>query len=269
MAKTKVGIIGCGAIGFVLAKAITTQFKNEAQLTALFDHHPEKARALKKRLKIRPSFVRIDTLIRKSDLIIEAASAKISDRVAKAALKKNRHVLILSVGGLLNLNLKKEIRFSKGKLWIPSGAIAGIDGLLSSREAGLKSVRIITRKPPKGLKGAPYFDNRKFPALRGKKEICLFKGTAKQAIKDFPKNVNVSAILSLAGLGARKTQVEIWTSRTYRRNVHEITIESKAGKIQTVTENKAFAENPKTSALAAYSAIATLRRVFSHLQVGT
>ena len=156
-----------------------------------------------------------------------------------------------------------------GKIWIPSGAVAGIDGLLAAREKGIHGVRLITKKPPASLKQAPYFRKRKFPSLSGKQTKRVFRGTAAQAVKAFPQNINVSAVLSLAGLGAKKTQVEIWTSRAFRYNQHEVIIEGPFGKIRTVTMNLPSEENPKTSALAIFSAMATLRKIFSTIQIGS
>ncbi len=296
MAKVKVGIIGCGAIGASLAKIIEKRFKNEAQLSWLCDHHLPKAAVLQKKLKSKPAIADSPELIRKSDLIIEAASSHISGQIAREALKAGKDVLILSVGGLLGFNrgqaenhclspvdqdifqssfspkgekVRMRGRGENGRLWLPSGAIAGVDALLAAKEAGLKSVKLVTRKPPAGLSEAPYFKKKKFPMLQGAKEYCVFKGNAAEAVKNFPQNINVAALLSLAGLGPKKTQVEIWTSRKYRANQHEVTIISNAGEIRTVSKNVPFPENPKTSALAAYSAAALLRKIFSSMRIGT
>ena len=265
MAKVKVGIIGCGAIGSALAKMIDRRFSRQARLCYLCDRDSRKASAFRKKLKSRPEVLEWRRLIKKSDLVIEAASASVSGTIAQTALRTGKNVLIMSVGGLLG----KTMKAGKGKLWIPSGAIAGLDGLLAAKEAGLKSVRLVTRKPPKGLIGAPYFKKKKFPKLAGGKEYCLFKGKASEAVRSFPQNINVAALLSLAGLGPEKTRVEIWTSNAYRANQHEVTVVSAAGEIRAVTKNVPFPENPKTSALAAFSAAALLRKIFASVRAGT
>ena len=269
MAKIKVGIIGCGTIGTALAKILVKDFRVHAKLLYVADHHPEKITRLKRQLKTPVRRVPVDQLILDCDFIIEAASATVSKKIAFQALKRNKQVLVMSVGGLLGPSLAKQVQKSRGKLWVPSGAVAGVDGLLGAREAGLKKVTLKTCKPPAGLKGAVYFQKKKFPVLRGKKEVCVFRGSAAQAVKAFPQNVNVAAVLSLAGLGPKKTRVEVWTSRAYRKNQHEILIHSRAGTIRTVTENVPAPKNPKTSALAFYSAAATLRKVFSQFRIGT
>lgn len=272
--KVKIGIIGCGAIGSALAKLIERHFKKDAVVSFLWDQNLPKVSALQKKLKRKPAILQGEELIRKADFVIEAASARVSGSIAREALIRGKDVLILSVGGLLSLRRPEAFLAggsprSQGRLWIPSGAIAGVDSLLAAKEAGLKSVKLVTRKPPAGLSEAPYFRKKKFPELKGAKEYCVFKGNAASAVKNFPQNINVAALLSLAGLGPEKTRVEIWTSRAYRANQHEVTILSAAGEIRTLSRNVPFPENPKTSALAAYSTVALLRKIFSSIRMGT
>ncbi len=270
MKKIKVGIIGCGTIGSALAVALEKKFHRQTSLKFICDHSSDKAVWLQKRLKVKPRIISMDQLIRRSDLVIEAASASISASIARRAMKAGKNVLVMSVGGLLQAkDLSAWAKFKKGKLWAPSGALAGVDGLLAAKQADIRFVRLITRKPPAGLREAPYFKNKKFPELAGWQEYCLFKGNAEQAVKAFPQNINVAAVLSLAGMGPEKTRVEIWTSNAYRFNQHEVTIEGSSGKIQTVTQNVPSPDNPKTSALAIYSAMAVLEKIFSSVRVGT
>lgn len=271
MAKKKIGIIGCGTIGSALAEFILRKLSREAELRYLSDHHPFKAKALIQKLRC-PSvrMVAIPELIRNSEVIIEAASAGISAEIAKASLRQHKQVLVLSAGGLVKRSdWLKSLQKTKGKLWIPSGAVAGIDGVMGAAQSGLRKVTLVTRKPPRGIQEAPYFQKHRFPALKGKRACCVFRGNALEAVRGFPQNVNVAAVLSLAGLGARETEVQIWTSRKYRHNEHEIFVESRSGKMQFKTRNVPSAINPKTSALAVYSAMAVLKRIFSPLHIGT
>lgn len=268
MKPIKIGIVGCGAIGSTLARLIHERFPDQAQLAYLCDRHVERAQILARELGKEILVADMEALIHCSDLIIEAASTVVAAQVTKLAYKYEKNVMIMSVGGLLGLDLPVA-RTTKFRIWIPSGAISGIDALLAAREAGVKSVKIVTRKPPAGLQEASYFKHKKFPKLQGKKEYCLFKGNASSAVKNFPQNINVAAVLSLAGIGPQRTRVEIWTSKGYTSNQHEITIEGKAGTIQTITNNVPSKENPKTSALAVYAALATLRKMFAAVRVGT
>ncbi len=267
MKKIKVGIIGCGAIGAALAQILQKKFSAQIVVSFLCDRQAPKALDLKKRLRSKPRPVSMTALIRSSDLIIEAASIEVARQAAKLAFQSGKNILVMSVGGLLDV--KFSVGNSKGRVWVPSGAIAGVDALLAAREAGIQSVKILTRKPPKGLHEAPYFKKKKFPALRGQKEICVFKGSAREAVRSFPQNINVAALLSLAGLGPDKTQVQIWTSKRYRLNQHEITVQAKSGRFCTAVQNLPSPENPKTSALAIYAAAATIRKMLSAIRIGT
>ena len=128
---------------------------------------------------------------------------------------------------------------------------------------------LTTRKPLAGLEGAPYFRQKKIRLAGIKAPRLVFEGNALQAVRAFPKNVNVAATLALAGLGAKKTEVRIFTSPTYRRNQHEVEIEGDFGRIQTKVENLPARENPKTSFLAVLSARATLKKILSRVYIGT
>lgn len=270
MKKLTLGLIGCGTIGSSLAKTITTQFSKWVTLSYLSDHTGARANALQQALKTRAQIVPLEDLIQKSDFIIEAASAAISGKVAERALTLGKQVLIMSVGGLIESRVfQKGFQIHGGRLWIPSGAIAGVDALLAAKQGKISSVKLVTRKPPQGLDTAPYFDRRKFPKLPGNRTVCIFRGNVLQAVKGFPQNINVSAVLSLAGIGPEKTKVEIWTSRKYKLNQHEVTIEGSFGSIKTRTRNVPAVENPKTSRLAILSASATLRKIFSLIRIGT
>ncbi len=270
MKKIKVGIIGCGTIGSALAKILSREFRSRAVLTCLCDHQKEKAGRLAGAFPGKIRVVSLERLIRDCDLVIESASAAVSGRIAKECLAHNKNVLIMSVGGLLSDgDFARLLKRSRGKLWIPSGAVAGVDALLAAREAKLWRVTLITTKPAAVLAQAPYFRTRKFPALRGRQSRCVFKGSAREAVRAFPQNINVAAVLSLAGIGAVRTRVEIWASRAAHTNRHEVVIEGEFGKMRALTENTPSPTNPKTSYLAILSAVATLRRIFSPLQIGT
>lgn len=266
MKKIKVGIIGCGTIGAALARAVEKKFPDQARVAALCDKHPAKAARLRAGLASKPKICTAAELVRNSEFVIEAASRDIVGEVARLVERFGREALVMSVGGLLEMPLEK---FKRGRIWIPSGAVAGIDGVLAAAEAGITKALLITRKPPEGLLSAPYFKDHAFPKLSGTREVKVFKGNARQAVKAFPQNVNVAAVLSLAGAGALKTRVEIWTSKAYRRNIHEIILESGAGNLRAVIANVPSPENPKTSALAVHAAVAVLRKIFSRVRVGT
>ncbi len=264
----KVGIVGCGTIGSELAKAIQTRFSKVARVAFLFDLDPLAVQKLKLQLHLKAVRLSPRDLIRQSDLIIEAASQQAACEMVPVALRLRKKILVMSVGGILKLP-PVMLTKSKGFLYIPSGAVAGIDGLLGARIGKLKRVTIVTRKPLKGFKSAPFFKIKKFPFEKIRHETVLFEGNVRTALRLFPQNVNVSATLSLAGIGPDKTKVKIITSPTLKRNIHEIFFEGEFGKTHVITENVPSKQNPKTSTLAFFSAIACLEKIFSPLKIGT
>ena len=271
MKLKKVGIIGCGAIGKALANFIDQQLSDKIKIAALCDLDYSKAKYLSGLLKkSRPKVTQIDSLIASCDLVIEAASAKISRDIVNKCISKKKDVLVMSVGGLI---LKYKALFEKARkkginIYLPSGAICGLDGLKALSLSKIDSVTLITRKPPQSLEGADFFRFRKISLANIKKEKDVFVGNAKDAIKYFPKNINVAMLLSIAGLGVEKTKVIIKTSPNFKTNSHEIIIQSKAGTIRTLSDNVAFKENPKTSYLAALSAMVVLRGIFDRIKIG-
>ena len=254
MSKLKVGIIGCGTIG----------------LAAICDIDKDKSEVLKKQVAPKVKISTLDELVKEVDLVIEASSAKISGDILKKAMDKGKDILIMSVGGLLGKeSLLKEAERKGIKVYIPSGALCGIDGLKSASIGRIDSVTLTTRKPAKGLEGAPYLKKNNISIAEIEEETVLFEGDAKSAIEGFPQNVNVAAVLSLAGIGAVKTKIRIVTSPDYTKNIHEVEISGSFGNIRTRTENVPAEANPKTSELAILSAIATLEGITKNVRIGT
>lgn len=270
MRKIKVGIIGCGTIGSEMARACQTELKDYIDLVGICDIIEEKAALLQSSLKTKTAVLAFDDLVKRSDLIVEAAGAKISADVLKKAINGKKDVLIMSIGGLLgNEGLLDKAGKAGIKVYLPSGALCGIDGLKSASVGRIDSVTLTTRKPPKGLSGAPHITKNNIDLSSIKGETVIFDGTADDAVKGFPKNVNVAAILSLAGLGAASTRVRIITSPGYTKNIHEVEIKGESGNITTRTENLPSKINPKTSQLAVFSAVATLKGIVKNVRMGT
>jgi len=269
----KIGIVGCGAIGSSLAESINMDFQGHAKISSLFDLDPVKSLRLSRRLSLKRSTAvsSLKKLISRSDFVIECASARAVKDVAEAALKAGKDCMIMSAGGIA-LRFHELIVLAdkhKAKIYIPSGAISGLDGLKASLWGGLKEVILTTRKNPVSFKGVPYVKEKGF-ALEGlKKDLVLFSGKAVDAVRFFPQNINVAAILSLAGLGIYNTKVRIIAVPGLKNNVHEIEIRSSAGRIFTRTENVIHPDNPKTSYLAVLSALACLKQVLDPVRIGT
>ena len=259
MRRIKIGIVGCGAIGGEIARACKGFLKGSFQLKAIYDIDREKSEVES-----------LDELFDLVDLVVESASASISRKVLEKAIEKKKSVLIMSVGGLIDSGaLLEKARRKNINVYLPSGAICGIDGVKAARLSKIKKITLTTKKPPKGLEGAPFLKVKNIDLKAIKGERVLFEGNALEAVKGFPKNVNVSSILSLAGLGARKTTVRIITSPKYTKNVHEIKVTGDFGAISTKTENVPSKNNPKTSRLAYLSAIAMLKAIAEGVKIGT
>lgn len=258
----RIGIVGCGAIGTELARVIDRRFRKQSVLIGLCDIDKERASKLSKGLRSKPPLLDLEGLIKKSELVIEAASSKVSANIVRLAINSKKDIMVMSSGGLIgNKNLFKMAESISRQMYLPSGAICGLDGLRAARIGRTSKVVLITRKPIKGLKDAPYFRKYNIDLTKLKEEKMLFKGSAKEAIKLFPQNVNVAATLSIFGIGPKRTEVQVWTSPGYKRNTHEVIIEGDFGRIFTRTENIPSKQNPKTSQLAIYSAIAKLEEI--------
>ncbi len=267
----KVGVIGCGTIGTQLSQACQKIFFEEVSLEAISDTDPVRAKKLQHKLKPRPKILSTDRLIRHCDLVIEAASMQTAYEVAKKALSLGKDVLVMSVGGILGRE-KEIFRLAKTHrccLYLPSGGVVGIDGLKAARMGKIHHVMLTTRKPPQGFEDAPYVLKHGINLKNLKEEKVLFEGNAQQAVRGFPKNINVSATLSLVGRGAKKTRVKIIACPHMLVNVHEVYVRGDAGSFYTRTENFPSEENPKTSRLAILSAIATLERITRNVKIGT
>jgi len=269
--KKRIGIIGCGAIGKTLALFVDSELSQYAKITALCDKEKPKAEYLLKKLKNHNArIVDIDRLINLVDFVIEAASPKISYIVAKKSINAGKDVLLMSIGGIVS-KYKEVFSLAQRKkvnIFLPSGAICGLDGLKALSLSKIDSVTLVTTKPVEGLRGAPYLEYKKIDIDKIKDETTIFQGSAQEAIRAFPNNVNVAGLLSICGIGSKKTKVLIKTSPKLDKNTHEVIISSKAGKITTRSENVPFKENPKTSFLAALSAMSVLKNIFNSVKIG-
>lgn len=269
--KIKVGIVGCGAIGSQLAYIVEKKFSTKCELVALADIFPDKACTLRETLQSSPVITSQENLIRRCDFIIEAASAKAVLPLLKKGLPLGKSVLVMSVGALLiaDKEIKKFLKGGRGTIFLPSGAIAGLDGLLAAKEGGIEQAQLTTRKPPRALAGAPYVQRKGWDLMRLRKEKLIFKGTARDAVDAFPENINVAALVSLAGIGPLRTKVRIYAVPGLKRNVHEIAIIGSFGRMKITTENVPSPRNPKTSYLAMLAPGALLEKIFGMLKIGT
>ena len=266
----KVGIVGCGFIGTQLALAIQKRFGGSVRLIGISDSRPEQALRLSRRLHPPVPLLSLSEIVRRSQLVIEAASPQAVRELLPRVVAQRKALLVMSSGGLLGQRklLERAVR-NKIPLYVPSGAVAGLDGLKGAAAGQLRSVTLTTRKPPAAFLGAPGAARFQKKLKKLREPMVLFKGSADRAAAAFPQNINVAATLALAGIGPRRTKVRIIADPTVRSNLHEVEVVGSFGRFQVRIENRPSAENPKTSRLAVQSAIATLEKIFQSLQVGT
>lgn len=268
MPKKNVGLVGCGTIGTHLAIAIESRTIVNASLTGVFDIIDNNAKILKSKLSSNPKvYSNFDSLVdSEADIIVEAASQEAVRKFGKQILEANKDLMIMSVGALANTIFLTElldlapVRKGRSKIYVPTGAIAGIDAIRSVRHL-LDSITLTTTKSPRALAGAPFFATGGVNLDMITKITEIYDGSASEAVKLFPANVNVAAVLSLAGLGADKTKVRVLVDPHATTNQHEIVATGRFGDIKITVNNVPAPGNPKTSFLAVLSAIECLRSI--------
>lgn len=261
-------------MGTQIALAIDSG-KIPAILTHVFDESKEKSKLLVEKLVNKPEIVENSHLLSSNpvDIVVEAASQDAVRDVSLSVLQNKKDLMIMSVGALLDESiydiLSDACKDFKKTIYLPSGAIAGLDGLKSVKDE-LESLSITTTKHPRSLKGAKFFENSNVNLDEIKSSTVIFDGIAKEAVSLFPANINVAALLSLSGIGSEKTMVKIIADPKTDKNTHHIEAEGKFGKMTFTIENYPDVNNPKTSRLAILSAIETLRKYCSDdIQIGT
>jgi aspartate dehydrogenase len=204
-----------------------------------------------------------------ADIVVECAPSALLREIAEPALANGRIVMVLSCGALLdNFDLVERARRQGGRILVPSGALLGLDAVAAAAEGEIFRVHMTTRKPPLGLVGAPYLEEHGIAVAGLEAPKRVFAGTAREAARGFPANVNVAAALALAGIGPERTTVEIWADPGISRNIHRIEVEADAARFSMRIENLP-SENPKTGRLTPLSVVAALKKLASPLAVGT
>jgi aspartate dehydrogenase len=248
----RIGLIGTGNIAHIIAK-----HADDYDIVCVYDIDGERAKRFADEFGceiLKPKdFPQLD-------LVVEAASQEAVREWGETILNAGQNLMIMSVGALVDLDLFEKLRKiseEKGmKLILPSGAIAGLDGLKSASVGEIEKVNLTTVKPPKSL------------GMDIDKVEIVFQGPASEAVKKFPKNVNVAATLSLTGIGFEKTRVKIVADPKVDKNQHEIYIKGEFGEMTIQVHNEPSPDNPKTSYLAAMSAVSAIRRFKDSLLIG-
>jgi aspartate dehydrogenase len=256
MIRMKTGLVGCGNIATDLALAIE-KGDIPAEIVALTDIDDTRARRFQQQCAPAAEICGLEENAERADFVVECAVAEAVKPVAEACARHHTGCLIMSVSGLAR---HPELLEAHHRLMrVPSGAICGLDGIRAAMEAGLDSVTLTTRKPPRGLEGAPFLVEHDICVDNLSAEKVVFEGNALEAARAFPKNVNVASALSIAGIGPEHTRVRIIADPAATENSHEIRAEGAFGKLLTVMTNRPSPRNPKSSYMASLSAVAELR----------
>ena len=253
MKKESIGLIGFGAIGKDIYHKISKNIIDGYKITGIFSKDINESK-IKQNLKC---YSLTELLKKKPNLIIESASVEALKEYAEIILKKGIDFLCLSVCGFADkaffnriYNLKKKI---KNKIYIPSGAIAGLDAISASALSNeLQSVQLIQRKPPLALLS-------KEEARILKKEKILSNTTARKACLSFPRNSNIAGTLAICGIGFDKTKVIVIADPKVKKNIAQIKASGKFGGLKIILENN-LSNNSKTSKLTAMSVLQSLEK---------
>jgi len=267
--KIRVAIAGLGAIGQSLAHSLAAGVVPGVELVAVSAKNHDKAGAFVKTLAHTVPVLTIDQLEPVADVIVECAPAALLSDIVTPFLKAGKQAIVLSVGALLfNDHLREVARTHGGTIVVPTGALIGLDAVIAAAEGTIDSVRMVTRKPPAGLKGAPHLEEHKISVDGLTEPLKVFEGNARDAARGFPANLNVVVALALAGVGPEDTMLEIWADPTVTRNTHTVHVDSDSARLTMTIENIP-SENPKTGRIVAQSVVALLRKMGASLRVGT
>jgi aspartate dehydrogenase len=265
----RVAIAGFGAIGGTVARRLDEGVAG-LELGAVSARRVEQAHERMAAFARPVPVVPLGELAGHADVIVECAPAAVFRQVAEPALRAGRLLMPASVGALLqHWDLVAIAERSGGRIVVPTGALLGLDAVRAAAEGEIRHVRMITRKPPKGLAGAPYLEEHgiDFEGLAEARKV--FEGSAREGARGFPANVNVAAALSLAGIGPDRTRLEIWADPAVTRNTHRIVVEADSARFEMQIENVPSEDNPRTGRITALSVIAALRGLTSTLKAGS
>jgi len=207
------------------------------------------------------------------EVVLEAASHDAVREHLVPLLDEKISVVVLSAGALVDDSLRQAAAAAAERsgalLYVPSGGIGGLDALRTACLAGVDEASIQVAKPPAAWKGIAYVEAKGFELEALRAPLTLFEGPAREGVPHFPQNVNIAAVLALGGIGVDRTRLKVVADPALRLNTHTIRVSGKSGSFTVVLENVPAPENPKTSWLACYSAIAALRALRSRFRIGT
>ncbi len=270
----RVGIIGGGTIARLFLEHIGRGALGDATVVAIAGRSGRSRGKLLAR-EFGVAFVTDleGLLTRKPDVVVEAASHEAVRKYGEPLLRQGIALIVLSAGALcsdrLRARLERAAEKNGGLLYVPSGGIGGLDALKAARIAGIQAVTIAITKPPAAWKGIKYVEKLNVDLEGLREPRTLYEGPAREGVPLFPANVNIAAVLAMAGIGFDKTRLRVVADPALRYNTHYIDIRARTGNISIKLENVPAPENPKTAWLACYSALAALKAAKAHVRYGT
>jgi len=270
----RIGIIGGGTIARLFLEHTKRGDLGDARVVAILGRN-EASRGLALAREFAVPFVtRLDALIAENPtVVVEAASHEAVRDHAERLLAARIALIVLSAGVMsddaLRERLESAARASGAQLHVPSGGIGALDAIKAAVIAGVEEIQIRSAKPPRAWKGIAYVDSLGVDLDALREPYVLYDGPARAGVKLFPQNVNIAAVLSMAGIGFDRTRLVVVAEPGLARNTHAITARGKTGEIRIVLENVPAPDNPKTAWLACYSALAALKQFQSPIRYGT
>ena len=266
----RITIVGCGAIGRKLAKAADEM--EEVKRIYLIDLKKEKAEGLAKELNKAIVVDSVEDELYHCDLVIEAASQVAAKDILTKTVGRGVDIMVMSVGALVDDDFRAMV-FDKAKncdarIFIPSGALFGTDGLRAASQDELATVELVSTAGPKSLANIEYFDKQGINVNDVKERKVMYSGTAREAVKLFPQNINIAATIAILGAGFDRTTVTIVLDPDAKTNSHELVVKGAFGVSNSHTNNVPAPDNPSTSYLASLSAIAALKRIIRNEWAG-
>ena len=265
----KIGIIGLGSIGFDVAQKLNKE-PSTFNFIGIYSRTKEKVLKKIKSFNNIPKFYELDELCKICDIVIDCAPKNAFREIVQKCYKYRTKLISVSGAGILeNIELVNQAKNNFSQIILASGTIVGLDGLSAVSEGKVNLVKMITKKPPNALKKAKFVLENKINLVNLKKPLLIFSGNAFEGAKAFPANVNVAAAVGLAGIGAKKTSLEIWADPNLTKNTHSIIVNSDSSNFKIEIENIQSKENPGTGKITALSVIACLRGIQNSLKIGS
>ena len=270
----RVALLGGGTIGRLVLERIERGELDGIEIIAVAGRRASSpAAALAARLNVPYVLDRQALLSTRPDTVLEAASHEAVREHLVPLLDAKVNVIVLSAGALaddrLRAGAERAAARSGALFYVPSGGIGGLDALKTACLAGVDEVTIQVAKPPAAWKGIAYVEARAFRLDGLQSALTLFEGPAREGVPHFPQNVNIAAVLSLAGIGWERTRLKVVADPALTMNTHTIRVSGRSGRFSVVLENVPSPDNPKTSWLACYSALAALKAMGSKVRYGT